>query len=261
MGHEATVRPPGSGAALQDEPERFEGDVDDSPRLLVDDVDDAETDVQPKTADQPRAAVAEDAGDSTLSSISAVLLGDCPTFIHTLSRTVDADITPNMRRKLQRTAQSASDDAGTFERLAIVAIDGTKSSVATEICAALAARTAGLSAQRANGAPDAADAAELFTAWLETARAMSAARGFAGLRRLLPAARLLARKSAERGDTAIEIAATMRRIAARIVADLSLERVFDLSAPEQKPDLSGPRTGNPACASRQSPAQMMLHPR
>ena len=50
--------------------------------------------------------------------------------------------------------------------------------------------------------------------------AIVAARGCAGLLRLLPTARLLARKSAEHGDSAVEMAATMRRIAARIVAEL-----------------------------------------
>jgi phosphoserine phosphatase len=261
MGHDPTVQPTVSRADLQDEPQEFDGDVEGSPQLAVHNVADTVSNVQLKTAGHVRSAVAEDAKESTLSSIAAVLLGDCPTFINTLSRTVEAEITPNILRKLQRTAQSASDDAATFERLAIVAIDGTKPSVATEICAALAARTAGLSVQRANGALDAADAAELFTAWLETARAMIAARGFAGLRRLLPTARLLARRSAERGDSAIEIAATMHRIAARIVADLSLERVLDLAAAEQESDLAVHRTVDPRCALSQSPAQMILHPR
>jgi hypothetical protein len=53
----------------------------------------------------------------------------------------------------------------------------------------------------------------------------------------------------------------MHRIAARIVADLSLERVFDLAAAEQEPDLTEQRTVDPRCTLSQSPAQMILHPR
>jgi hypothetical protein len=261
MGHDPTVQPTVSRADLQDGPQQFDGDVDESPQLAVGDLADTVSNVQLETTDRLRSAIARDANESTLSFVAAVLMVDCPTFINTLSRTVGSEITPTILRKLQRTAQSASDEEATFERLAIVAIDGTKPSVATEICAALAARTAGLSAYRSNGALNAADAAELFTAWLETARAMIAARGFAGLRRLLPTARLLARRSAERGDSAAEIAATMHRIAARIVAELSLERAFDLAAAEQEPDLTEQKTVVPRSALSQSPARMTLHPR
>jgi hypothetical protein len=261
MGQDPTVQPTVSRADLQYGPQQFDGDVEESPQLAVDDVVDTVSGVQLKTTGRVRSGVAGDVNESPLSSIAAVLIGDCPTFINTLSRTVEPEITATILRRLQRTAQSASDEGATFERLAIVAIDNTKPSVATEICAALAARTAGLSAHRANGALDAADAAELFIAWLETARAMIAARGFAGLRRLLPAARLLARRSAEREDSAAEIAATMHRIAARIVAELSLERAFDLAAAEQKPDLMEQRTVSPRTTLSQSPAQMTLHPR
>ena len=85
--------------------------------------------------------------------------------------------TPAILRKLQRTARSASNEAAAFERLAVVTIHDAKPASAAKICAALAARTAGLSAQHANGGSGPIDAAELFTAWLETARAMIAARG------------------------------------------------------------------------------------
>lgn len=95
----------------------------------------------------------------------------------------------------------------------------------------------------------------MFTAWLETARAMIAARGFAGLRRLLPAAKLLARRSV-RGDSPVEIAATMHRIATRILAELSLERTFNLSALEQELETATPRG-----AVSHSPAEMILHQR
>jgi hypothetical protein len=83
---------------------------------------------------------------------------------------------------------------------------------------------------------------------------MIAARGFAGLRRLLPAAKLLARRSAVRGDSPVEIAATMHRIATRILAELSLERTFNLSALEQELETATPRG-----AVSHSPAEMILH--
>jgi hypothetical protein len=256
MGQDPTVQPKVSRADLQDEPQRSEGDVEEPRELATDDLASTVDKVQPKITDRVRSAVEHEENEPPLSSITAVLMGDCPTFINTLSRAVEAEITPAMLRKLQRAARFASDEAATFERLALVAIDDTKPSAAAKICAALAARTAGRLARRANGDLDPADVAELFTAWLETARAMIAARGFAGLRRLLPAAKLLARRSAERGDSAGEIAATMHRIATRILAELSLERAFNLAALEQEPETVSPRG-----AVSDSPAEMILHPR
>jgi hypothetical protein len=258
MGQDPTVNRTAPGA-LAEEP--LDSDIQKTPPESADSVADSASDVPPKTTDCAPGVVAGALDESPLSSVAAVLMGDCATFINTLSRAVEADITPAIFRTLRRAARSASNEAAAFDRLAVVAIDDAKPSTAAKICAALAARTAGLSAQRANGAFGPTDSAELFTAWLETARAMIAARGFAGLRRLLPTARLLARRSAERGDSAVEIAATMHRIAARIVAELSLERAFDLAAAEQEPDLTEQRTVSPRSTLSQSPGQMTLHPR
>jgi hypothetical protein len=256
MGWNPTVQPTVSGVDLQDEPQRFDADVEEPRELAADDLASAVDKVQLKTKVRAQGGVKHEENDPSLSSITAVLMGDCPTFINTLSRAVESEITPAMLRKLQRAARFASDEAATFERLALVAIDDTKPSAAAKICAALAARTAGRLVRRANGDLDPADAAELFTAWLETARAMIAARGFAGLHRLLPAAKLLACRSAERGDSAAEIATTMHRIATRILAELSLERTFNLATLEQEPDTVSPRG-----AVSHSPAEMILHPR
>jgi hypothetical protein len=179
------------------------------------------------------------------SSVAEVLTGDYPTFIDALLRVVEADITPTARRALQVAARPTPNEAAAFERLVDLAIDHTKSSSAAKICAALAARTAGVSARRADGNLSAADGSDLFTAWLDTARAIAAARGCAGLERLLPTARLLARKSAERGESAAEIASTMRRIAARIVEELSLRRAPQSRAARKQQDLAGRRTLSP----------------
>jgi hypothetical protein len=261
MGQDPTVKPTVSNAKLAEERQQIASNISDTDRQTVDSAEDTAREVQPKTTDSAARAGARVSDEAPLLSVAAVMMGDYPTFIDALFRAVETDVTPAAVRKLHRAARSASDEAASFDRLAVVAIDDAKLSTAAKICAALAARTAGLSAQRLNGTLDPADAAELFTAWLETARAMIAARGFAGLWRLLPTARLLARRSAERGGSAAEIAATMRRIAARIVAELSLERAFDLAAAEQELDPTEQRTVNPRSALSQSPAQMTLHPR
>jgi hypothetical protein len=260
MGQDPTVNRT-APSAVAEEPQQFDNDIPKTAQDAAGDIRDHKSDVPPKPQDFASNVVAGDLDESPLSSIAAVLLGDRDIFIRTLSRVVEADVTPAIFRTLRRAADSASNEAAAFDRLAVVTIEDAKPSTAAKICAALAARTAGLSAQRANHAFGPADSAELFTAWLETARAMIAARGFAGLRRLLPTARLLARKSAERRDSALEIAATMRRIAARIVAELSLERAFDLAAAEQEPDLTERRTVGPRGALSQNPAQMTLNPR
>jgi hypothetical protein len=81
---------------------------------------------------------------------------------------------------------------------------------------------------RAENAFDPVDGEALLLAWLDTARAIFAARGSEGLRRLLPTARLVASKCAGR-ESAPEIAASLTRVAARIAADISLERAFGAS--------------------------------
>jgi hypothetical protein len=262
MAQDPTVQPTVPRADLGEETRQLNGDVEETAQPAVDAVADTVSNIQLKTTDRARSAIAGDANESPLSSVAAVLMGDCATFINTLFRAVEADITPAIFRTLRHAARSESNEAAAFDRLAVVAIDDAKPSTAAKICAAMAARIAGLSWQRANGALGPTESAELFTAWLETARAMIAARGFAGLRRLLPTARLLARRSAERGDSAAEIAATMHRIAARIVAELSLERPFDLAAADQELDATEQRPVSPGSApGSQSPAQMTLHPR
>jgi hypothetical protein len=260
MGQDPTVNRTAPNA-LAEEPQQLDSDIQKTSQDATDGVADTASNLPPKTTDLTPRAVASALDDSPLSSVAAVLVGDCATFINTLLRAVEADITPGIFRTLRRAARSASNEAIAFDRLAVVAIDGAKPSTAAKICAALAARTAALSAQRANDAFSPADSAELFTAWLETARAIIAARGFAGLLRLLPTARLVARRSAERGDSAVEIAATMHRIAARILAELSLERAFDLAAAGQEPDLTEQRTVSRGSALSQNPVQMTLHPR
>jgi hypothetical protein len=259
MGQDPTAKPAAPSADLTEQPQQFDSDAEETAEQVAYSVADNASEVQLKTTDCAPGDVVDASDKSPLSPVAATLVGDRPTFIDTLARALEADLTPAMLFKLQRAARSASNEAAAFERLAIVTIDDAKPSAAAKICAALAARTTGLSAHRAKGACGSTDAAQLFTAWLETARAMIAARGSAGLQRLLPTARLLARRSAERGDSAAEIAATMHRIAARIVAELSLERAFDLAAAEQEPDLTEQRTVSPGSALSQSPAQMTLH--
>jgi len=256
-----TVQPTVLRAALAEATQQFNADVEEMAHPGVDCVADTVTNIQLKTTDRVRSAAASDASESPLSSVAAVLTADRATFIDTLSHAVEADVAPRTLRILQRAARSASNERALFDRLAVVAIDDAKPSTAAKICAALAARTAGLSAQRANGAVRPIDSAELFTAWLETARAMIAARGFAGLWRLLPTARLLALRSAERGDSAAEIAATMHRIATRIVAELSLDQGFDWAAADQELGSTEQRVVSPSSALTQSSAQMTLHPR
>ena len=217
----------------------IESDGEDSPRFVATSAADAAgkfnlSDTNGTTADIPDVSV-----EPGPSSVAEVLTGEYPTFIDALLRVVEADITPTARRLLQLAARPTPTEAAAFERLVDLAIDHTKSSSAAKICAALAARTAGVSACRANGNLSVADGSDLFTAWLDTARAIAAARGCAGLERLLPTARLLARKSAERGESATEIASTMRRIAARIVEELSLGRAPESRAARKQQDLAG----------------------
>lgn len=261
MTQDSTVQPTVLRAALAEATQQFNADVEEMAHPGVDCVADTVTNIQLKMTDRARSAAASDASECPLSSVAAVLTADRATFIDTLSHAVEADVAPRTLRILQRAARSASSERALFDRLAVVAIDDAKPSTAAKICAALAARIAGLSAQRANGVVRPIDSAELFTAWLETARAMIAARGFAGLWRLLPTARLLALRSAERGDSAAEIAATMHRIATRIVAELSLDQGFDWAAADQELGSTEQRVVSPSSALTQSSAQMTLHPR
>jgi hypothetical protein len=187
------------------------------------------------------------------SSVAEVLIGDYPTFIDALLRAVEGDVTPAAHRALHLAARPTPNEAAAFERLVDLAIDHTKSSAAAKICAALAARTAGLAVRRANRNVDAADGSDLFTAWLETARAIAAARGCAGLERLVPAARLFARKSAEHSRSAADIASTMRRITERIVDELSLQRAPGSRAPRQEHELARSRTLSPPGIISNSP--------
>jgi hypothetical protein len=261
MGQDPTAKSTASNADPAEKPQPIDSDIQETARLAPDGVADTTSDVQSKTTDSAPRETARASDESSLSSVAAFLMEDCPTFIDSLSRAVEPDVAPAILRKLRRTAHSASSEAAAFERLAAVTIHDAKPDAAAKICAALAARTAGLAARRANRASGPIDAVELFTAWLETARAMIAARGREGLHRLLPTARLVARKSAERGDSAVEIAATMRRIAARILAELSLEHAFDLAAEQQERDLTERRTLSPRSNLKHSPVQMTLHPR
>ena len=255
------MKPTAHRADFAEEPQQFDSDVEETARLSANGVADPTSEVPSKTTDSAPRDIAGVSDESSLPSVAAVLMGDCPTYINTLACALAADLTPAMLSKLQRAALSSSNEATAFERLAVVTIYDVKPSAAAKICAALAARTAGLAAHRAKGAYSSADAAELFTAWLETARAMIAARGSGGLQRILPTARVLARRSAERGDSVAEIAATMHRIAARIVGALSLEHAFDSEAAQQEHDLTEARTLSPRSTLNHSLAQMTLHQR
>lgn len=173
---------------------------------------------------------------STLSSVAAAMTGDLAIFLLILGRAIDADIFPAARRSLHRGGAPTFDEGAALERLVAVAIavavEEAKPSAAATICAALAARTVARSLLRTEGVIGMADGEALLAAWLDAARAVAAARGCDGLRRLLPTARHLARRTAGRGEPAAEIATTMRRVAARIAADPSLGRVLNNKPPE-----------------------------
>jgi hypothetical protein len=116
-----------SGVDLQDEPQRFDGDVEEPRELAADDLASTVDKVQLKTTDRVRCAVEHEENDPPLASITAVLMGDCPTFINTLSRAVEAEITQAMLRKFQRAARFASDEAATFERALLLLRSTTRS--------------------------------------------------------------------------------------------------------------------------------------
>jgi hypothetical protein len=168
------------------------------------------------------------------SSVALALTGERAAFLEILCAAAGADVPPAVRRGFRRAGNPASSETAAFERLVDDVVDEATPSLAAPICAALAARTVARCLPGAEAGVGAADAEALLAAWLETARAIAAARGAAGLRRLLPTAALLARKSAGRGEPAAEIATTMRRIAARIVAELSLDRAFGGAAQDEE---------------------------
>src|SRR5271166_509722 len=130
MGQDPTVKPTAPRADLAEEAHQFDSDVEQTVRLAADSVADTASEVELKTADGAPGDVAGASDESPLSSVAAVLMGDRPTFINTLSQAVEADITPAMLRKLQRAARSASNEAAAFERLAVVTIDDAKPSAA-----------------------------------------------------------------------------------------------------------------------------------
>jgi hypothetical protein len=256
MGQDPTEKPAPPHADYAELHQQFASDQSENPPLEATSPADAESGVRPNSSDDSVGASIE----APFSSVTEVLIGDYPTFIDALLRVVEGDVTPAAHRALHLAARPTPNEAAAFERLVDLAIDHTKSSVAAKICAALAARTAGLAVRRSNGNVDAADGGDLFTACLETARAIAAARGCAGLERLVPAARLFARKSAEHSTSAAEIASTMRRIAARIVDELSLERAPGSRAPRQEHDLARRRTLSPPGIISNSPMLATPHP-
>jgi len=231
MGQEPTVEPlPGRDDPVS-EPARFDAEAEEAAGLSAGCHADNSAETGNEGGPKTFAAAPDDntgaSTDSTLSSVAAAMTGDRAIFLRILSRTVDADNSPAVRRSLHREGNPASDEAAAFERLVAVAVDEVKPSTAATICAALAARTVARSLLRAEGVFGTSDGEALLAAWLDAARAVAAARGSDGLRRLLPTARLLARRTAGRGEPAAEIATTMRRIAARIAADPSLGRAFN----------------------------------
>jgi hypothetical protein len=163
-------------------------------------------------------------GESALSSVAAAMTSGRTKFLQILSRAVDADISPAVRRSLHRASNPASDEAAAFEWLVDHAVEEAKPSAAATICAALAARTVARTLLRTDDVFALADVEALLAGWLDAARAVAAARGTEGLCRLLPAARQLARRTAGRGERAAEIAAAMRRVAGRIAAGPSFGR-------------------------------------
>ena len=196
-----------------------------------------------------------------LSSVAVALTDERHAFLDALRRAAEADISPVMRSGFERAGNLASDESAALERLVDVVVDEARPSHAAQICAALAARTVAQSLPNVEGRVPAKDGEALLAAWLETARAMAAARGSAGLRRLLPAAQLLARRSSERGEQATQIAATMRRIAARIVVELSLDRAFGGASERQCPQRVLSAKSSPRGMVVRSPAEMTLDAR
>jgi hypothetical protein len=225
MGPEPTVEPRrGRDDPASESAPRFDAGADKESRCRIGN----SADTGSEDAHSAFAAASDDninaSADLTLSSIAAAMTGDRAIFLQILSRAVDADISPAARRSLQRGSNPASDEAAAFERLVAVAIDEAKPSTATTICAALAARTVARSLLDAERVFGMAEGEAMLSGWLDTARAVAAARGSDGLLRLLPTARKLARRTTGRSEPAAEIATTMRRVAARIAADLSLDR-------------------------------------
>jgi hypothetical protein len=161
------------------------------------------------------------------SSVAAGLTGDRDVFLQTLWRALEAHAPPVMRRSLYRASRSTSNEAAAFERIAAIAITEMKPDTAATICAALAARTVAQSVFDADGDLGVGDSGALLAAWLEAAKAVAAVRGCDGLLRLMPTARKLAHRVAEDGEAATDIAAMVRRVAARIVADSFPSKVID----------------------------------
>jgi hypothetical protein len=203
-------------------------------------VDAGSQDREPPGAGSPESTAAASAEPSIASaavpsaSVACALTGERAAFLEILCAAAEAEISPAIRRSFRRAGNPGAGETAAFERLIDVVVDEAEPPDAALICAALAARTVARSLPRAEAGVGEADGEALIAAWLETARAIAAARGAAGLRRLLPTAGLLARKSAGRGEPAAEIATTMRRIAARIVAELSLDRAFGGAAQDEE---------------------------
>jgi hypothetical protein len=205
--------------------------------------------------------------DAPLSSVAAALTGDRDAFLQVLSRAVEADPAPAVRRSLYRASLLASDETAAFERLVAVAIAEAKPITAATICAALAARTVAQSLLEAEGSLGLADREGLLAAWLDAAHAVAAVRGPDGLLRLMPTARKLARRTAGGGEPATEIAITMRRVAARIAADSSIGSAARAS-PNRREDermrrgiSDSPRRFGISFASRFEPVHRLRHRR
>jgi hypothetical protein len=259
MGQDQTVKPTPPHADLAESQQQFASDDSETRRVSANSLVGAESGIQPNASDDSKSDIPGVSVEAPFSSIAAVLTADYATFINALWRAVEADIAPTGRRAFQLAARPTPNEAAAFDRLVDWTIDQTNPSAAAKICAALAARTTGRSARRATGNFATADGPDLFAAWLETAHAIEAARGSAGLERIPRAAKHLARKSAECGDSAAEIASTLRRIAARI-PELSLERRRDSNAAGQERDFTPRMTLSPPGTVSQSPIEAMPYP-
>jgi hypothetical protein len=153
--------------------------------------------------------------------VAAALTEDRATFLRTLGDAVDAQLSPAARRALLHGGDPALGDATTAERIAAIVSDDPEWPAAA-VCGALAARGVARALQHTERALDLTERETLLTGWLDAAQSLGAARGPEGLRMLLPIARLLARKTAGRGETVANIATAVRHVAARIAADPTL---------------------------------------
>ena len=198
---------------------------------------------------------------ASLSQVARDLTGSRSQFIRALGRQFGPELSSGARRALQQAARPDIGEAAAWDHLAASLLDAVGSPAVVAVFAALAARAVARSLLFADGEFGMPVREALLAACHDAGRELAAALGPTSLNVLLPVARRLGRKAAERGEPADQISTAVRGIAARLSADPAL--VWALGGTGDDNDHLTRRglSGLPRRIVLHGPVEIAIHPR